>query len=179
MWPHKNVISSPKFYNRIQYNKYQGRCRLRPNVQPAALQQDGINRTCGHEATLRVRWPQPWYVTPNTVSGDPKQEDGASLNPFHTKNTGNENLNEILFVHSKTQVWKKWRPKVLFLREKCGRRFTTIVIELKNISSTRTHLPSSVQEGFTQLLLRSLYNKICNFLILLFIWIYMYIYLSW
>ena len=85
VWPHKNVISFPKFYNRIQYNKYQRGCRLRPNVQPAALQQDGINRTCGHEATLRVRWPQPGYVTPNTVSGDPKQEDGASLNPFHTK----------------------------------------------------------------------------------------------
>ena len=42
-------------------------------------------------------------------------------------------------------IAKKWRHKVLFLRKKCGRQFSTIVNDSISISSAHTHVPSMVQ----------------------------------
>ena len=61
---------------------------------------------------------------------------------------------------------KKLRPKGLFLRTNYGRHFTIILIDFIIISSTRMHMSGVVQEGFTGLLLRNLYNNLYYHLIL-------------
>ena len=59
---------------------------------------------------------------------------------------------KFLFYSLQDDIEKKWRHKVLFMRTNYGRRFTTVVTDLIIISSTRTHAPSVVQEGFIGLI---------------------------
>ena len=93
----------------------------------------------------------------------------GQITPIFLDNARENTTQENIYMHSKTQDQKKWRPKVLFLRKNCGMPFTTIVTDLDNISSAHTHFPSAEPEGFTQCLLKNLYNKFYTYLILLFI----------
>ena len=60
---------------------------------------------------------------------------------------------------------KKWRQKLLFLSENCGRRSKAIVTDSITISSTRTQVTSSVQEEFTRMFPLNFYNNLYNYLI--------------
>ena len=61
------------------------------------------------------------------------------LTPLPLKNHRKTKIKfKMIFNSLQYERAKKWRPKVLFLRTDCERRFTTIVTDSITISSTRT-----------------------------------------
>ena len=81
------------------------------------------------------------------------------------KTRENQNQVEKLIFFFLDTIAKKWRPQVLLWRTTFGRSFTTIVTDSISKLSPHMHVPSPGQEGFTQLLLRSLCNNLYNYLI--------------